>query len=164
MQLGREIGMKPLKFTNHETNKELDDWIYSANDVLYAASCRYISNSLKEDIMKDLQEVGKQASGTTYEGKVEQRRIELVNGLRTAFKSLRNYNSDDNEEQSQKSINYHLSKAIKQKQEMTAHQIVDWIKELKDMKRYYPKAKNWNSVDKMKQELYERLTAELEIN
>lgn len=133
---GNEIGIKPIKFDNHQSNKELDELIFRLNDILYFWSQKYISPRAKDRILKKLTEVGIALNGltgleNTYPKK---RRDEAVEKMRIIFKSVNAYTPDgyiENRENVVKMMKYSLATYLKDKDKLDDAAIIKKLRENK---------------------------------
>ena len=129
MELGKEIGVSPLKLTNKNSLKEIDETLYQVNDILFFFNNKYINKKAKDYIKENVTLLGKKLNNIPTNGDKSQRKAELLDKMRNVYSKLSTYIPDDNEQQIANMCKFQLAMFIKNKETMTEE---DRFKLLKD--------------------------------
>ena len=147
MKQGKEVDIKPLSgFVSKGSNKELDKIVHDINDKLYFFSTLYINNKVRDYLLKEIEDAGNKTKNVNVprDSKQAERKAELITKLRDAYTGIRKYFDDDsietNIEQEKKMSSYLVAKYLKDKKEteMSVDQKLEWIKNIKMFRDFYP--------------------------
>ena len=96
LKLGKDVGVVPIKLQNHITNKEIDEILYQANDILYFFSRCYITANVKEFIVKRLWNLTMMLTNINLQvgDKKLIRREEIRNAFKMIIDSLNRYDAN----------------------------------------------------------------------
>lgn len=117
----KELGIKCIKFDCHnKSNEELENYIYTFQDLMYFYNGKQISIQAKEDILKTIETIGTGVNDIDCDEKVEPRKQEFLANMRKIYKSVRNSTvgqlKKEDVEYMQKLCNYSVALSIKAKQ------------------------------------------------
>lgn len=129
MELGKTIGVSPIKLENKYSIKEIDDILYEINDILYFFNNKYINKKAKDYIKEKVTVLGKKLNVVPTNGDRTQRKAELLNKMRNVYSALSKYIPDDNPQQVANMCKFILAMYIKNKETMSEE---DMFKTLKD--------------------------------
>ena len=87
----KEIGIKCIKFDCHnKSNQELENYIYTFQDLMYFYNGKQITIQAKEDILKTIETIGSKVKDIECDEKVEPRKQEFLTNMRKIYKNVRN--------------------------------------------------------------------------
>lgn len=117
----KEIGIKCIKFDCHnKSNQELENYIYTFQDLMYFYNGKQITIQAKEDILKTIETIGSKVKDIECDEKVEPRKQEFLTNMRKIYKNVRNTSvgqlKKEDVEYMQKLCNYSVALSIKAKQ------------------------------------------------
>lgn len=129
MELGKTIGVSPIKLENKYSIKEIDEIVYEINDILYYFNNKYINSKAKDYIKEKVTVLGKKLNNTPTNGDRTQRKAELLDKMRNVYSALSKYIPDDNQQQIVNMCKYQLAIYIKNKETMTEEDIFKLMKD-----------------------------------
>ena len=117
----KEIGIKCIKFDCHnKSNQELENYIYTFQDIMYFYNGKQITIRAKEDILKAIESIGSKVKDIKCDEKVEPRKQEFLTNMRKIYKNVRDTSvgqlKKEDVEYMQKLCNYSVALSIKAKQ------------------------------------------------
>ena len=120
METGENLGIKCLKFDNHQSCDSLDKLIYQFNDLMYFYTKKSISNIARQKLLEEIEAIGKETAELAFSKHgIEPRREEFIKKMRETYKAVRNYCvgpvKKEDKDDVQKLVNYCVSVSIKAK-------------------------------------------------
>lgn len=129
MELGKTVGISPIRLDNKYSIKEIDEILYDINDTLYFFCNKYINKKAKDYIKEKVTVLGKKLNNVATNGDRTKRKAELLDKMRNVYSALSKYAPDDNPQQVANMCKFILAMYIKNKETMSEE---DMFKILKD--------------------------------
>jgi hypothetical protein len=143
LELGKSIGITPLKCEAKEGTDKLKELHYAINEQLYKYSGKYIFKAQAERLFTQLCDYGKKLASLEVPDRASAKKSELLGKLRTVCNSLKTYKGQNQTSEDvplmQKAINFLLHRYIEAKDTLTPEQALEFLKETKELRDYvYP--------------------------
>lgn len=154
LELGKNVGVRPLKFETHQSHKTLDGVIYRANDLLYFFANCYITPKVKTFILGRFAKMRDEAKSLYLNGPSDRRRNEFIDKLYDVGRSLNAYTPSTDEREIQNACDrmckFRVARYLKERDGMTMDQKIELMKTNLTFSKFYPVSQ---SMQRMQTEL-----------
>lgn len=150
----KDLGILPIKLENKNGNKEIDNILHKANDLLYFFNLLYLNETAKSYIQSQIKILGTELKNISMSQKSSSRKEELRTKLLDIYQKLNSYNPPSDNDINvvgivEKMNRMQVAMYLKQKKEsnMTDEDKFEWLRKIQMFSKAYDTSDGLKSVN-----------------